>query len=152
MHEIATQVWNLTSSPVVVPELATPTLEYTTKSGPNGTAILTAWTDLAALKKEPQVLRHLWTYLQYIPKQNLQKGEVSIVDNILKTIDEVVIPHHRVSHSRLSVKRELGGKDRVFALSDYYTKMALKPLHTVLAKILEKIPQDYTFDQDRAAT
>jgi len=36
-----------------------PSLCYTTKAGPNGPGLLTAWDDLAALKKDPHVLRNM---------------------------------------------------------------------------------------------
>jgi len=59
------------------------------------------------------------------------------------------IKESRVIHSKLSIKREGGGKDRVFAMVDYWTQCALKPLHNRLFKILRTIPQDCTFDQDK---
>lgn len=129
-----------------------PSLCYTTKTGPNGPGLLTAWDDLAALKKSPNVLRHLWTYIRRFRSNPLPEKSSSLEENILATFDSVSIPvTKQVYHSRLSVKREFGGKDRVFAISDYYSKMALKPFHEAVANILRGIPEDYTFDQDRAA-
>jgi hypothetical protein len=52
-------------------------------------------------------------------------------------------------HSRLAIKREKGGKDRVFAMVDYWTQTFLRPIHFGLSKILREIPQDCTFDQDK---
>jgi hypothetical protein len=51
------------------------------------------------------------------------------------------------SNGRLSVKIEPAGKARVFALVDYWTQVALRPLHEWIFSILREIPQDGTFDQ-----
>jgi hypothetical protein len=48
---------------------------------------------------------------------------------------------------RLSVKIEPAGKARVFAMVDYWTQVALKPLHDWIFSVLREIPQDGTFDQ-----
>jgi hypothetical protein len=51
------------------------------------------------------------------------------------------------TNGRLSVKVEPAGKARVFAMVDYWTQVALKPLHTWIFGVLREIPQDGTFDQ-----
>lgn len=51
------------------------------------------------------------------------------------------------SNGRLSVKIEPAGKARVFALVDYWTQVALKPLHEWIFSVLREIPQDGTFNQ-----
>lgn len=48
---------------------------------------------------------------------------------------------------RLSTKPEPAGKIRVFAIVDYWSQIALKPLHDWLFSVLREIPQDGTFDQ-----
>lgn len=48
---------------------------------------------------------------------------------------------------KLSSKVEKGGKIRVFASVDYWTQIALKPLHDWIFSILKLIPQDATFHQ-----
>lgn len=50
---------------------------------------------------------------------------------------------------KLGVKEE-PGKKRVFAMVDYWTQVALKPLHDSIFRILRTIPQDGTFDQNAA--
>jgi hypothetical protein len=50
-------------------------------------------------------------------------------------------------HSRLAIKREYGGKDRVFAMVDYWSQIILHPLHIGLNKILRRNPHDCTFNQ-----
>jgi len=51
------------------------------------------------------------------------------------------------ANGRLSVKIEPAGKARVFAMVDYWTQVALKPLHEWIFSVLREIPQDGTFDQ-----
>lgn len=43
--------------------------------------------------------------------------------------------------------KEEPGKVRVFAMVDYLTQVALKPLHKVIFKVLKPIRTDGTFDQ-----
>jgi len=50
-------------------------------------------------------------------------------------------------YGKLSIKVEAAGKHRVFAMVDYWTQCALRPLHRYLGSILKRIPQDGTFDQ-----
>jgi hypothetical protein len=40
-------------------------------------------------------------------------------------------------------------KVRVVGIMDYYSQLALKPLHNYLARALSKIPQDCTLDQGK---
>lgn len=39
------------------------------------------------------------------------------------------------------------GKSRVIALLDYFSQTALRPLHLYIFRLLERVPQDVTFDQ-----
>lgn len=48
---------------------------------------------------------------------------------------------------RLQAIADSEGKSRVIALLDYWSQTALYPFHLFLFNILEKIPQDVTFDQ-----
>jgi hypothetical protein len=48
---------------------------------------------------------------------------------------------------KLGQKEEAAGKVRVFAMVDPITQWALKPFHQMLFSLLEKKPQDGTFDQ-----
>lgn len=54
------------------------------------------------------------------------------------------------SAGRLSKKKEAAGKIRVFAMVDWWTQMLLKPLHLFLFDLLRKLPNDGTFNQDKA--
>lgn len=48
---------------------------------------------------------------------------------------------------QLQTKKEAAGKIRVFAMVDVWTQSALKPLHDALFSILQRLPNDGTFDQ-----
>jgi len=50
---------------------------------------------------------------------------------------------------KLSLKEEPAGKIRVFAIGDVYSQSSLRPIHDHIFSILEKIPQDGTFNQGR---
>jgi hypothetical protein len=50
---------------------------------------------------------------------------------------------------RLATKLEAAGKVRVFAMVDYWTQVALKPLHDSIFAMLKEIPSDGTFDQHK---
>lgn len=50
---------------------------------------------------------------------------------------------------KIATKVEPAGKVRVFAIVDYWTQCALKPLHDFVFEVLRSIPQDGTFDQER---
>lgn len=54
-----------------------------------------------------------------------------------------------VAPGRLSIKLEPAGKVRVFAIVDYWSQCALKPLHDWLMDVLKGIPTDGAFDQHR---
>lgn len=53
---------------------------------------------------------------------------------------------------RLTIFPDKEGKTRVIAIFDYFSQTVLKPLHHYLYRILERIPQDCTFDQARFRT
>jgi hypothetical protein len=66
------------------------------------------------------------------------------------TVDLRGAPLKGVAVGQLSCKEEAAGKIRVFAMVDVWTQSVLKPLHDFLFSILEKLPNDATFDQDAA--
>lgn len=118
--------------------------EFRTRMGPNGQALTSAAVDLVALKEEPNLMDHLTEYLDFFD---------SDVGEDLNELSELCIHpgNTTLTASRLAVKQEFGGKDRLFAMCDYWTQIALHPLHDRLASILKRIPEDATFGQDSAA-
>lgn len=61
-------------------------------------------------------------------------------------------PNGSNANGRLSVKVEPAGKARVFAMVDYWTQVALHPLHEWIFSVLREIPQDGTFNQMKPVT
>jgi len=49
--------------------------------------------------------------------------------------------------ARLSVVYDQAGKARIVGITNYWLQVCLEPLHTAILALLEKIPQDGTFNQ-----
>nr|WIR83944.1 MAG: RNA-dependent RNA polymerase [Ulva mitovirus 1] len=119
--------------------LAPPKLLFRSKSGPNGQATVTCMRDFQALS--PELLESMTVIA------NKQNGED--FSELLEFAQEDILVVPGSIHSKLAIKREGGGKDRVFAIVDYWTQCTLKPLHSQIAKILKTIPQDCTYNQGK---
>jgi len=50
--------------------------------------------------------------------------------------------------AQFAFKEEAAGKLRIFAIVDIWTQSVLEPLHQSIFKLLRKLPNDGTFDQD----
>lgn len=122
-------------------ELKAPKVVYRSKKGPNGHATFSCAEDLKALLNEPELYEALQNYLE-------EANGDEILDD-MESLEEDLIDNANVKHSLISVKREGGGKSRPFAIIDYWSQTALKPLHDFIFGLLKRIPQDCTFDQDR---
>jgi hypothetical protein len=118
--------------------------EFRTRMGPNGQSLLNCLLDLISLKNDSSLLSHLHQYMSFF--------DTEVEDDLLELEEEdLKTPKATLTHSRLSVKQEFGGKDRIFAMCDYWTQISLHPLHDRLASILRGIRKDATFGQDLAA-
>lgn len=85
------------------------------------------------------------------------------VDTLLESLELKLIPGRFLQYPlrrgkrstkpkqlrKLSIFPDKEGKTRVIAIFDYFSQTCLKPLHHFLYRILERIPQDCTFDQAR---
>jgi hypothetical protein len=125
------------------------------RNGPNGHATLAAHWDALALKES-----ELWGVFKDL---SLSLGLAFLIPRVeaLALITSIwtarlparlrQLPCHFASLGKLGVKAEACGKQRVFAISDYWTQAVCKPLHDYLMKVLKKLPMDGTWDQGRAA-
>jgi len=116
---------------------------YRSKSGPNGHALLTCLSDYKALPesliKSLEILGGL--KFKYILSVALKsKYTLEFLKRFMTIKDDG-------EFRRLSFFSDKEGKTRIVGILDYYSQIALKPLHTYLANTLKKIPQDCTFDQ-----
>lgn len=57
-----------------------------------------------------------------------------------------------VALGKLALKKEAAGKVRTFAIVDWWTQCALKPLHDWIFSILKALPTDASFDQEGAVS
>lgn len=84
----------------------------------------------------------LWQYLWCLEETDTTQSFWHLIRD-----EAVYSATGRKWNGRLSTKEEAAGKVRVFALVDYWTQCALRPLHDYILEILKEIPQDGTFDQ-----
>jgi hypothetical protein len=127
-------------------ELSPCSLMWRTTQGPNGQSLRTCLLDLHALKEEG-LLPILEEYA------NLTNSD-QLLDNLelweeFELDSKVIKQYPNLVSSRLSIKRERGGKDRVFAMIDYWSQIALKPLHNLISSYLTKFQGDCTWNQDK---
>jgi hypothetical protein len=118
-----------------------------TKSGPQGQALLMSLTELALLPRD------LIADIKLLGGDKLSSiidrlispslGDYSIVD-IWKTI----FPPRSGSYRKISYFSDKEGKTRVIAILDYWSQTALRPLHDSLNRILRRLPCDCTFNQN----
>jgi hypothetical protein len=124
-----------------------PTLHISTRNGPNGPALLNAPIDREAIrgtKIETAVLElAMLTNNRYL--SGLMNGTSSVPSNAPRSAKK------QLCHSRLRVKHEAGGKARIFAILDYFSQTALKPIHDFLMSWLQNQREDGTSNHSIAA-
>jgi len=115
----------------------------TTKTGPNGRALLSSLWDLWLIAKDPQLVKDLCT----LGGRTIEKiilGFLSRLD-FFETLAD--IPELLRGLRKVTWFRDREAKVRVVAILDYWSQTVLHPLHCWLYKKLRQIPQDCTFDQ-----
>jgi len=117
-----------------LPQLSVPKYQLRAKSGPNGQCIRTAHLDAIALKASPLLDSAVKALLDH---SSIATDLAQVQAVATKVKGEPV-------HSRLERKFEGGGKVRLFAIVDYYSQLALRPLHNAVGSLLRKIRQDFT--------
>lgn len=112
---------------------------FTSKSGPNGHALWTSLCDLWMIDAE--MLNHL--FIVGGPKLEMY------ITNLCKARDflKLILPSQGTKLRKLTWFPDKEMKVRVIAIGDFWSQVALKPLHHYLFRLLRKIPQDCTFDQ-----
>lgn len=140
---------------------------FSVKTGPNFyLAPLGAVLDLLAWQFLEN--RRLWefmftagqTYLATVYVETLNRVAFTGVANVLRSYRMMDEETGRVGQfprsegdlrlGKLALKYEAAGKVRVFAIVDFWTHMALYPLHLWIFSILRRLPQDGTFDQRKS--
>lgn len=133
-------------------ELDTPKHFFRDKAGPSGQAMKTWVLDLVSLRTKGPSGIPLIVWLRSFLKGG---GKTEFMASLDRAFCGLVSTQKwlptKQGNSRIAIKRERGGKDRLFALCDWWSQMALKPLHDHLMGILKSMPLDGTYDQDRTA-
>lgn len=118
-----------------------------TKSGPQGQALLMSLTELALLPLEliADIKLLGGDKLSSVIDKLLSKtlGDYSIVD-----IWSTIFKARSRTFRKISYFSDKEGKTRVIAILDYWSQTCLRPLHDSLNRILKRIPSDCTFNQN----
>jgi hypothetical protein len=117
------------------------TLHMSSKNGPNGPALETVALDFKALD-----IKLFKIICRLCLLTNNSKLEMLIQS--FYSDPPVVQPEVPLFHSKLSVKQESGGKNRVFAIGDYFSQSVLKGFHIWLFSYLKDLPEDGTHNQN----
>jgi len=120
-------------------------LMYRLSRGPNGHALLGAAYEATILPKS------LINSLEVIAPGMACRIQ-GCIDGLLLTFQCVWATwpeRERESIRKVSSFPDKEGKMRSVGILDYWSQMALKPIHDYLARILSKIPQDCTLDQSK---
>lgn len=121
---------------------------FRARKGPNGQATYTCYQDAVALKRDSHLVDAIIQILELQEEDDLLADFEEIIENVDESA-KFLDGNYRPVHSRLAIKREGGGKTRIFAMVDYFTQVTLEPLHSSLAGILQSIPQDCTYHQEK---
>ncbi|AMQ67417.1 RNA-dependent RNA polymerase [Cronartium ribicola mitovirus 4] len=124
---------------------------YTTKRGPNGPSIATAYHDITLLTEEHYRIYEVLAGKDY--KDSLLKikeiaSDPQEFERIRKDFSLIVDIKSRYVE-KISVIPSPEGKMRTISIASYWAQNALDPLHRCIFKYLRKIPNDITFDQSK---
>jgi len=89
----------------------------------------------------------LWSFLNAMENQNMTLSFWRTIESEAECFSSTKARGAR--QGKIATKVEPAGKVRVFAIVDYWSQCALKPLHDFVFGVLRSIPQDGTFDQER---
>lgn len=121
-------------------------------SGPNGSRAWTRYhTDFKAVLDDYRVRIPLYGLWKSLPFSNRKPVE-DLAHQLAKWYRGLGSSDQTAKgsiHSRLAFLSDKGGKTRVVALGDLWSQSILRPVHDRLFSVLEKLPTDGTFDQDK---
>ncbi|AZT88624.1 RNA-dependent RNA polymerase [Ophiocordyceps sinensis mitovirus 2] len=119
---------------------------YRVSKGPNGHALTTALLDVQGIT--PALLRSITVLSPMVGNAiEIMKAELPLfIEFYSKHVKHIELKENP-SIRRLACFPDKEGKTRVIGILDYYSQISLKPMHTWLSRVLQKIPQDCTLDQ-----
>lgn len=115
---------------------------FSTKSGPNGPAMWSAFEDLSLL-----IGTELLESIRYIGGYQLSQNLDVLVDFLPDFRKQFTLKREGTELRKLVGIPDKEGKTRVIAILDYFSQTSLKPVHSALFRYLRKIRQDVTFNQ-----
>jgi hypothetical protein len=121
-------------------------------AGPN--AVKSAWSssiDSLAFIHEPFVFLQLFLYNWQCGQQFLSWWILIliVISSPLYLVFLLFKDVKRLHLGKLAVVRDVAGKARIVAVTNWWIQAAFKPLHDGLFRILSHIEQDGTFDQEK---
>jgi len=124
---------------------------YRSKAGPNGQALVSSYIDAQALPDD------LVSDLQILGGSPIKSILASTKDPVMwNYFKENFTPLVSIlKKGKLPIYRKLSffadkeNKVRVIGILDWFSQVSLKPLHEFLMKVLKRIPQDCTNDQNK---
>jgi len=133
--------------PVVTKEvLQFAEFHFTSKSGPNGHALLTSLDDCEALPAS------LIDSIRELAGDKLADSILLLKSNLPFLRTFIPRKNPKPKFRRLAFFPDKEDKTRIVAILDYFSQAALKPLHKELFRILRKIENDFTFNQNEGRT
>lgn len=115
-------------------------LHISNRNGPNGHVLTSIALDWLSIQSQ-DIINNIIGIGQLTRNEHLMQVIATFYNTDVKVhsgnINDLV-------SSRLSLKQEAGGKNRLFAIGDYFTQSALKSLHNYLFGFLRRFPEDGT--------
>jgi hypothetical protein len=137
--------WVFAKAPhLQAPDISASIPHMSSKAGPNSpSSILGAGLDaLAWLRSKNGALREYLDVTDSFGGWMMFQTVASLVPSFYKSVSRELFL------GKVSLKYEAAGKIRVFAIADYWTQFALRPMHDWMFSILKTLPADGTFDQE----
>lgn len=122
---------------------------YRSKSGPNGHSLVSSFIDAQALNhsqiKDLTILGgpKLGEMINFLKIKSVWNFHKEFFEPLKKICNKTPVLR------RLTYFSDKEDKVRIIALLDWFSQLALKPLHLYLSNRLKRIPQDCTFDQSK---
>lgn len=106
---------------------------FTLKNGPNGHALKSSDSDIAAVVNDPKLFKAI---------QTVQR---KLSDPMPMRYHDLPTREGNHIHSKITQFPEKSGKTRTIAIVDYYSQRCLKPLHDYVMSLLSNLVSDGTY-------
>jgi hypothetical protein len=124
---------------------------FSGRNGPNGPCLSTIVLDYSALVENSEgreILKAIIEFATLTNNQELLDVIQSFQDDDCLVISRGDGSNTRPIHSKISLKKEPWGRQRLFAITDWFSHSCLRGYRNTLKKWLVEQPQDGTVNQD----